>query len=49
MAPRGLRAWHAIKGDKANVGDPKGPPRGVLINEYKNEEIEMTNRKSDGS
>ncbi len=35
MAPRGRRAWHVIKGNRVNVGDPNGSSREVLVNEYK--------------
>ena len=48
-APRGLRARHAIKGNKANVGDPIGSSQGVSTDKYKSEEVEIANRESDGS
>ena len=49
MTPRGLRARHATKGNKANVGDPKGSSKEVLGNERKNEKPEKVIRESEGS
>ena len=49
MAPRGRRAWHVIKGNKGNVGDPNSSSHEVLVNKCKSEEAEMTVRESDGS
>ena len=39
MAPRGLRAWHVIKGNSVNVGDPNGPPKGESTNKQ-NKDVE---------
>lgn len=39
MAPLDLRAWHAIKGKKANVGDPNGSSGEVSINEYRSDKV----------
>jgi hypothetical protein len=49
MTPRGQRARHATKGNKANVGDPNGPSKEVSGNEHKSEEPEKVIRESEGS
>ena len=49
QAPRDQRARHAIKGSKANVGDPNGSLEEVLGNECRSEEPEKAIRESDGS
>lgn len=49
MAPRGQRAWHAIKGNKVNVGDPKGSSKEVLTDKNNIEEVEIASRESDRS
>ena len=35
MAPRGQRAGHVIKGNKANVGDPNGSSKEVSADKNK--------------
>lgn len=55
MAPRGRRAWHVIKGNKVNVGDPTDSSEEsfffceVSANKHKSEAAEMSSRESDGS
>jgi len=49
MTPRGLRARHATKGNKVNVGDPNGPLKEVSGNEHKSEKPEMVIRESEES
>ena len=49
MAPRGLRTWHAIEGNKVNVGDPNGSSKEVSTDKNKIEKDEMVDRKSDES
>ena len=49
MAPRGQRTWHAIKGNKVNVGDPNDSSKEVSTDKNKIEKDEMVDRKSDES
>ena len=49
LTPRGLRARHARKGNKTNVGDPDSPSKEVLTDKCESEEAEKTDRESDGS
>lgn len=49
LTPRGLRARHAHKGNKVNVGDPVSPSKEVLVDKCESEETEKTVRESDGS
>lgn len=44
LTPRGLRAWHAFKGNKMNVGDPASSSKEVSANKCKSEEAEKYRR-----
>jgi hypothetical protein len=45
LTPRGLRARHAFKGNKVNVGDPGGSSKEVLADKRKSKEAEKKKEK----
>jgi len=49
MTLRGQRTRHAIKGNKANAGDPNGPSKEVSTDKNKIEKDEIADRESDRS